>query len=344
MERARETVLGRVRFAPMPEQRADTLVIAGAADRVRSEVSLLDALRADGRFDVCEVGTVNEGSDEIAALGRDYEAIVVFLTFRDLDAATPLDWHGFDGLRVMYDHDAFYNYATLGSLQGAWTSTFARHCFDLLVCTGLRTAEMLTADGIRAAWVPKGYDPRRFKDVGHTREGVCTFGSRYPARAAMVSHLRRHEVAFDEFRVPYEDLNERLNQYAGCLICNFDGRYRFGRIGGRLARVHDGAPARFLLRPRPGFETMLKNYESAASGCAVFCDSLPELSQLGFVDGDTVIVYETFDELVDQVRAYEQDLDALRAIGRRGAALCLSRHTWTHRAGELADVVKQHRT
>ena len=326
----------------MPGERADTLVIARAFDRPRSERSLLDALRADGRFDVREVETAREGSEEISVLGRGYGAIVVFLTFAELHAANPLDWHGFDGLRVMYDHDALLNYAKLGSFRGAWTSTLARHCFDLLVCTGLRTAEMLTADGIRAAWVPKGYDPRRFNDLGLTREGLCTFGSRYPARAAMVSHLRKHEVPLDEFRVPYEDLNERLNHYAACLICNFDGRYRFGRIGGRLARVHHGAPARFLLRPRPGFETMLKNYESAASGCAVFCDSLPELSALGFLDGDTVILYETFDELVDQVRAYEQDLDALRAIGQRGAALCLSRHTWTHRAGELADVVEQH--
>jgi hypothetical protein len=298
-------------------------------------------MRADGRFDVHEVGDVGAGEAHIRAAGAHYAAIVVFLKAADVMAAPPLQWSGFSGLRVMYDHDVFYNYSSLGALQGRWTRAFADHGFELLVCTGRRTFELLTGDGIDAEWVPKGYDPQRFFDLDEHRGGLCTFGARYPARAAVSGYLRTNGIPLARLEVPYLELNARLNEFESCLVCNFDGRYHFGRAGQRASKLRGGVLARHLLHPLPAFETMLKNYEAAAAGCAVFCDPVPELTELGFVDGDTVILYANFAELVEQVRRYDQEPDELRAIGARGAALCAERHTWAHRVDQLAGILER---
>jgi spore maturation protein CgeB len=85
---------------------------------------------------------------------------------------------------------------------------------------------------------------------------------------------------------------------------------------------------------------MLKLFESAASGCATFCDWTPDLDYLGFVDGENIIVFRDFDELVEKARYYLAQPDELRRIGSNGAALALERHTWKHRAIELRQVLQ----
>jgi hypothetical protein len=265
-----------------------------------------------------------------------YEAVVVFVRFRYLRAGPALDWRGFTGTRVLLEHDAVQNYSHIAgeSLAGAWPAEIARHGFDLTIVTGREVARRLEADGVRTAWVPKGYDERRFFDEEIAREGVCHYGSRYPARAAMLRHLRRGGVRVSHVKAPFEQLNGVLNRYESCLVCNMEGRPRFGAAGRALQHVAPGA----LVSVRPGIETMIKNYEVAASGCAPFFDAIPELAELGFVDGETAFVYSGFDELAERLRG--TTAEELREVGRRAAQLARERHTWSHRVRQILDACR----
>jgi hypothetical protein len=235
-----------------------------------------------------------------------YDAIVVFVRFRFLRDRPPLDWRGFTGRRVLLDHDAVQNYSRIagGRLFGAWPGEFERHGFDVAVVSGREVAARLGDEGVPSVWVPKGYDERSFFDAGTAREGICHFGKRYPARAAMLRHLRRAGVGVSHVAAPPEQLNAVLNGYEVCLVCNMEGRPALGAVGRALQHVVPGA----LVDVRPGIEVMIKNFEVAASGCAPFFDAIPELSELGFVDGETAFVYSDFDELAERLRSTRPDL------------------------------------
>jgi len=184
------------------------------------------------------------------------------------------------------------------------------------VASGEDVAERLREQGVAAAWVPKGYDERYFYDEGQARAGVCTYGTAYPSRQAMARHLRRRGLQPAQL-VAYLGLGHELNMYLGRVVCNLDGRYPPGLPGKVVRRLAPGA----FFRPRPGFEPMIKNFEAAAAGCAVFADSITEFEMLGFVDGDTIITYRTFPELADRLSDYIDRPEALRTIGRRAARL-----------------------
>ena len=264
-----------------------------------------------------------------------YDAIVVFVRFRFLQAGPPLDWRGFTGKRVLLEHDALHNYSRLAGsgLLGAWPPEIARHGFDLTIASGREVAERLTADGAPSVWVPKGYDDHVFFDMGTAREGICHFGKRYAARAAMLRRLRRAGLSVSHVAAPPEQLNAVLNRYESCLVCNMEARFALGAVGRALQHVAPGA----LVIVGPGIEVMIKNFEVAASGCAPFFDAIPELSELGFVDGETAFVYSDFDELAERLRATPSE--ELREVGRRAALLARERHTWSQRVDRILAVI-----
>lgn len=265
-----------------------------------------------------------------------YEVVVVFVRFRYLRAGPPVDWRGFTGTRVLLEHDAVQSYSHIagGRFVGAWPAEIARHGFDLTLVSGREVAQRLEADGVRTAWVPKGYDELSFFDEDGVREGICHYGNRYAARAAMLRHLRRSGVRVSHVAAPFEQLSGVLNRYAGCVVCNMEGRPAFGPVGRALQHVVPGA----LVSVRPGIETMIKNFEVAASGCAPFFDAIPELAELGFVDGETAFVYSDFDELAERLR--ETPREELREVGQRAAQLARERHTWSHRVEQILDACR----
>jgi hypothetical protein len=260
-----------------------------------------------------------------------FDAIVVFVRFRYLIAAPPTEWGAFRGARVLLEHDALQNYSPLGGerMNGAWPAEFERHGFDLIVVSGREVARRLADEGIPARWVPKGYDERSFYDEGMPRASLCHYGKRRPARTAMLRHLRRAGIDISHVATPFEQLNRVLNRFVGCVVCNMEGTPAFGRLGVALQRLAPGAG----VTVSPGLEVMLKNFEVAASGCAPFFDAIPELSALGFVDGENAFIYSDFEELAERIR--HTTPEELHEVGQRAAQLARERHTWSHRVNEI---------
>jgi spore maturation protein CgeB len=87
---------------------------------------------------------------------------------------------------------------------------------------------------------------------------------------------------------------------------------------------------------------MLKNFEVAASGCVPFCDEIPELRDLGFEDGKTMVSYTNFDELIEKLKYYSKSPELLSQIGKNAATLCAENHTWDHRAKMFEGVIRQY--
>jgi len=313
------------------------LFLTRGFDRLRSEVRLLDALESDPTFHVVSCDPPDLGGVGLLARIETFDAVVVFMKYADLVAAPAIEWHGYEGLRVMLEHDAWFNYAAVApALTGTFPGTFSRHGFDLLVSSGREVTRLLNDAGTRAAWVPKGYDERVFYDLGGARAGLCTFGSGYPARQALVRNLARGPIPISQVAAPYSGLGVELNKYLGCIVCNMDGTYPRGLPGKIIRRLAPGV----AVRVRPGLEPMLKNFEAAAAGCAVFADAIPELEALGFVDGKTVVLYRSFEELVERATVLLDQPEALRAIGAEASKLCAERHTWSHRVPQLAAVIE----
>jgi len=64
-------------------------------------------------------------------------------------------------------------------------------------------------------------------------------------------------------------------------------------------------------------------------------NDLPELAELGFIDGETCMTYVDTDELLDKLNLAMANPDLRNAIGRRGLALVNERHTYAHRAEQV---------
>jgi len=269
-----------------------------------------------------------------------YRRIVSRLKFRHLAALPEMGWAGSEDLKVHWDEDGFWDGLwTTSPYRGMWSEHIPRLGFNLLVVTGQRSLEHFQERGIPTALLHKGYDPAAFADAaGQRMDVIAMYGQDYPSRVAARSALVRAGIPVTRVKAPFSRLASTLNGYLSVLICTLDVTVRGGRLGRRFV---DRVPG-LVSGARPGPEPMLKLFEAAACGCAPFTDFSPDLSDLGFVDGETAIIYRDIDELVEKAQHYRKQPDELRMIGARAARLVAEHHTWSHRAEGLARILDAH--
>lgn len=307
--------------------------------RPRFEQDFVDRVAALAEFDVVAADLDALAAGALATPSRPlelsrYDAVVLFVAFSRLRAAEAIDWRGFDGLRVLLEHDAIQSYSDLfdPTLRGAWPPVFRRHRFDRMVTSGNRVRELLAGDGIAADWLPKAFEPSRFADLEGARAGVVTFGSRYRCRALAERALVEAGLPLTRLpTTPYPELGAALAQHLACLAISSDLPTP---VAARDAL--DLVPAREVAMV-PGLEPMAKLFEGAGAGCCPVADAMADLAPLGFRDGENALLFATHAELVERVRWGIEHPDALRALGHAAARLVRERHTWAHRATELRD-------
>lgn len=76
-------------------------------------------------------------------------------------------------------------------------------------------------------------------------------------------------------------------------------------------------------------------YNITATGCPALVQRFAGMEQHGYIDGETCIAFETIEEMVEKARYYARTDAEREAIGRRGKAMTLARHTWAHRVDGL---------
>jgi hypothetical protein len=314
-------------------------LVTHEANSARQFRGIVDAL--DRRFDLA-LHFVDRGWPErIEDVPEhdSYDAVIFEVKFRALMQRTPFDWGRYAGARIMLDLDAFQSYSPMITRQylGTWPGVFRANGFHVLVCTGATVRDRLLEDGVHAVWMPKAYDGPRLYDTGdHDRsERPGYFGWPYAGRRLMLQRLERAGIEYESIRCPYAELNAHLNRFRGIVICNMEVR------GARRIpmRVLKRVPPP-LMHETPGIEPMAKNFEVPAAGAAPICDAQPDLEALGFRDGETMVSYRSFDELIEKLRHYYgNDPDELRDIGRRASTMVRAHHSWDHRAAQLDELI-----
>ena len=266
-----------------------------------------------------------------------YEAVIWYVRFRDIITKPPFDWKNYDGVRLMFEQDACQNYSLVAGDQffGAWPKVFRDHRFDVIACTGKATQDNLRDSGVNAIWIPKGFDHTRFCDLKMMRSGIGYFGELYRARGQMLIHVKRHKIPVTKFKCTFFELNEYLNRFEIILICNMVGTLKKG-----ASKLINRMLPSYGMEISAGPEPMQKNFEVAASGCVQFCDEIPELHDLGFIDGETMVSYRTFDELVQKLEVYRQAPDRLEYIAKQATELSNAKHTWNHRARLFDEAIR----
>ena len=267
---------------------------------------------------------------------RTFDVVLWFVHFRVLVKMPPINWCDYQGMRILYDTDAVQNFVRYGNNNylGQWEIAFHQNHFDFLVCTGKRTAEKFNERGIKALWLPKACNPERLFDKNGNRSGIGYFGSPYLARKKMLSLVEANGFTVNCFRSTYEELNDHLNRYLACLVCNYGG-YHNSRFA-PLLRLW--IPDFSLVLTKP-VEPMAKNFEISCTGCAPIADWSPDLDALGFVDGQNIVTYSSFNKLLDKLSFYLDSPELLRDIGKNSAQFVKRYHSWQVRARQLGDAI-----
>lgn len=310
--------------------------------RPRFEWDFVEHLRALPEFDVAaadlealKLGRIGQAPGE-APLAA-YDAVVLFVAFAALRRAEPLDWDGFRGLRIMFEHDAIQNYSDLfdATLQGAWPPVFARHRFDVMITSGLAVQRKLMDDNIRAIWLPKAYEHTRFCDAAGERAEIASYGSGYLCRLIAERALLESGMPLRRIPMtPYPELGVTLQRFLACMAVSSD------LLDPPAFRATLEAKPAMDIEMRPGLEPMAKLFEAAGAGCAPIADAMTDLPELGFVDGENILTFRSHAELVEKTRWWHDRPHALRRLGVTAAQLVAQRHTWAHRAIELRDLLR----
>lgn len=85
------------------------------------------------------------------------------------------------------------------------------------------------------------------------------------------------------------------------------------------------------------YDINMRVFEIAATRHPLVTNWLPELTELGFIDGQNCSQYADGDDLVTRVKNLIKDQDWAKECGRKGRELIMSRHTYEHRAKQVLE-------
>jgi len=238
---------------------------------------------------------------------------------------------------VLYETDAFMNYVS-GYYQFGRLSDFLSTCpVDILITTGKWSFDRFTADGQQCFYLPKAA-PAAFLRQSNRHSGYfCLFGSFkdpiYADRAALFEQITPSS-RFEPMRLVFPETMTRLQQSlsAGRREPGVHRlRFRFSQMAAVL-RHYSGV----VICDKGLNEAMAKHFETAALGLAPFRDNevVDELEELGYRVGQSMIVYESVDDLREKIDYYSRHKDKLVAIQHAARAASVD-NTWEHRASDL---------
>lgn len=233
-----------------------------------------------------------------------------------------VNWfRGLSGPKLIVEHDAYLNFLNDSPWYRGYTRFYRATNFDLLISSGKQTTNKLREEGIPTTWVPKGCNPE-FLNVSNAFNGrIGYFG------LPILEREVGKRVHFYESR---HEMSDRL-------------RDRLPIIASEVASFPDTVKtfAAGVQNDATMGEPMAKHFECSAMGCAVIRDRQDELIDLGYVNHESMIMYDDFDEMSEMITYYgnPRNRDLLEGIQKK--AIEVSRNqTWTHRAQQVFELAK----
>ena len=86
---------------------------------------------------------------------------------------------------------------------------------------------------------------------------------------------------------------------------------------------------------------MEKHFEVSGCGCVPITNHIPELKDLGYVDGETMVDYNCFEELVEKINYYTVNIEELKHIAMVSEEFTRSKHSWTHRMKDFKNLINE---
>lgn len=209
---------------------------------------------------------------------------------------------------------------------------------DLMLFTGTGQVEMHRHRGMaNAAYLQIGYDTDRYypgPDENYGKKHAVVFigqdyGNRFDSVPDHEAGLRRSMVQAMRKNIP------GFVAYGG----GFGNSLPQNQVG-NIYRSSNAAIS-ISLTSRLGRYTSDRMIRSMASGCPTFVKRFEDMEGMGLVDGVNCIAWSTVEELLEKSRTWlaPSHRGALRDVGRAGATLMKTKHTWSYRMQELAAIV-----
>jgi hypothetical protein len=224
------------------------------------------------------------------------------------------------GSKIMVCHDAYLNFMPESPYCGSWTQLYRNCNFDLIICSGKETTNRMREVGMPAVWVPKGCNAE-FLDVPNTGNGRIGYFSQpiaeqetgkflyfYRSRHEMVGAVAGH---VEEIACKVPDFSRTISQFSAVITSDATMK-----------------------------EPMAKQFECSALGAVVIRDRTPELYELGYIDGESVLYYDDVREINKIIDAYK-NTGLLEVMGAKAREIA-RKHTWAHRAEEIAKWVRHY--
>ncbi|MBI5094607.1 MAG: glycosyltransferase family 1 protein [Candidatus Hydrogenedentes bacterium] len=280
---------------------------------------------------------------EVRERQSDFECVIVFAKFMNIYKQDNL-FAGLRGPVYMVEHDAWMNYSERNPLYRRWSEYLSKNRIDAIAVSGRSVQERLQEEGFQCWYLPKAA-PAAFLEHRNSYSGcVCMFGNTqslpgmYESRKEMFDSVRRvgllDRLGFKcgagfakmrqtlasprgiprihTLRFEFREMPEMLRLYSAAIICD---------IGMR--------------------EPMAKHFEVSGLGVAPIRDdeTKGELEKLGYKDGESMVLYNGVDDLVDKLNFYSQNDGQLRSI-QDAAREAARANTWEVRARTLRDYIE----
>lgn len=219
---------------------------------------------------------------------------------------------------VIFDFDFFSNYIPGTGVQGKLESVLKTLGPHRILVSSVTIKDDLKAKGFDAGYSPKGYDAFFVQDLALRRDIDCGFIGRsnhraYDARRAML---------------------QRLQSDLGLQVLRTEENEEYNRALNRI---------RIFINPDLGYnEVMIKNFEAMAAGCALVAPAPPpeEATRLGWVDSENVMLYRSFEELLQKTKQLQNDSSLTQKIAAAGKELAVAQHRWEARAPSVLELLE----
>lgn len=225
------------------------------------------------------------------------------------------------GPRIIVEHDAYLNFLPESPYFKCWTRLYRSCNFDMIISSGKETTHRLREDGLPAVWVPKGCN-KEFLLVDNTfSRKMGYFASPIAEQETgkkFYFYKSRYEMA--------EELHSNISAVA-CTVAEFPST-----LSGYSAVVTNDETMR---------EPMAKHFECSALGCAVIRERREELADLGYVNHESVIMYDDWEEMRELCCFYKKRCNRLKLEDiQRKAREVTANQTWDHRAKQVFEFIK----
>lgn len=245
-----------------------------------------------------------------------YDRVLLDLHFKNIYRQTAF-LRTVSGL-LFYEEDACQNFLPQSRWQGKFSRFYRALPNARVVVTGAQVAERLREEGVKAHFIPKGYDPRMMHCESIHRDIELGFVGRtasaaYTGRKKLLDQLAAVEPLQILRTAPGEPYREMLN------------------------RIHYFVSADVGLG-----EYMAKNFEAMACGCLLLAwRQGSEEPAIGLESGTHLLLYSNIEELRRHLDGLRKNPERARAIAEQGRRFVESQLSHTHLADQLVEVMQQ---